>query len=108
MSSTSGIHWGYKVATDAFGYMDLASELVTLGDILEEKGYNQEFLCGSDARFAGRDNYFRKHGNYKIMDYYAAINAGYIPSDYYEFWGLEDRKLLVMILSTELKRFIPK
>lgn len=93
MSSTSGIHWGYKVATDAFGYMDLASNLITLGDILEEKGYNQEFLCGSDAHFAGRDNYFRKHGNYKIMDYYAAIDAGYIPSDYYEFWGLEDRKL---------------
>ncbi len=68
-----------------------ASKLVTLGDILEGKGYYNEFLCGSDGEFGGRAPYLKQHGNYRIYDYYSAIEDGYIDSDYYIWWGLEDR-----------------
>jgi phosphoglycerol transferase len=67
--------------------------LVNLGDVLVSKGYVQEFLCGSDGSFAGRDKYFRQHGNYRICDIYAAREKGYVPEDYWHSWGLEDNVL---------------
>ncbi len=44
--------------------------VVSLGDILNTQGYDQTFLCGSDASFAGRKLYFQSHGNYAIHDFY--------------------------------------
>ncbi|WP_195839035.1 sulfatase-like hydrolase/transferase [Roseburia porci] len=64
-----------------------------IGDILNEQGYNQEFMIGSDGKFAGRSSYFAGHGNYDIFDYYTAIDKNYIDKDYYEWWGFEDKKL---------------
>lgn len=67
--------------------------LITLGDILESEGYNNEFMAGSDFKFGGRDIYFKEHGNYKIFDYYTAIDEGLIDEDYKVWWGFEDEKL---------------
>lgn len=65
----------------------------SIGDILHEQGYNQEFLIGSDGNFAGRSSYFAGHGEYDVEDYNAAIDKGRIPSDYKVWWGYEDKKL---------------
>lgn len=65
----------------------------TLGDILEQAGYQQEVMMGSDSSFAGRGDYFRQHGNYIVNDYSTALEDGRLPTDYHEFWGYEDRKL---------------
>lgn len=65
----------------------------SIGDILHEAGYNQEFLIGSDGNFAGRSSYFRSHGQYDIFDYYTAIEEGRIAEDYHVWWGYEDAKL---------------
>lgn len=67
--------------------------VTTLGDILAENGYRQAFLLGSSAEFAGRDLYFREHGDYTIWDYDYSIAAGELPEDYYVWWGYEDEKL---------------
>ncbi|MBR4462367.1 MAG: sulfatase-like hydrolase/transferase [Erysipelotrichaceae bacterium] len=67
--------------------------LSTLGDILEDAGYKQELLLGSDAQFGGRDVYYRDHGDYTILDYPWAISEGKIPEDYKVWWGFEDEKL---------------
>lgn len=64
-----------------------------LGEILDEQGYNQTLLMGSEAEFAGRDKYFTQHGDYDIRDYHWAVDTGRISEDYYEWWGYEDRKL---------------
>ena len=48
---------------------------------------------GSNADFAGISNYYKQHGNYKIMDYNQALQDGKIPEDYHVFWGYEDQKL---------------
>lgn len=63
----------------------------TLGDVLEENGYNQELIIGSDADFGGRKQYFSNHGNFKIFDYNYAKDQGLI--DYYIWWGYEDYKM---------------
>jgi phosphoglycerol transferase len=65
----------------------------TLGDVLNAEGYNQEFMIGSDATFAGRGAYFTGHGNYKVFDYYTAVAEHKISSDYFVWWGYEDAKL---------------
>ena len=65
----------------------------TIGDILNENGYNQELLIGSKGTFAGRSSYFRGHGNYQIEDYDAVKEQGRLASDYKVWWGFEDEKL---------------
>lgn len=94
LGSTSGIPFCFPTAGNGMeNYSEFAPGLTTLGDILEDFGYNQEFLCGSDAKFAGRRNYFEQHGNYQIFDYFTAQDKNYIDDDYYVFWGFEDEYL---------------
>lgn len=69
-------------------------EVVSLGDILKEDGYHNVFMCGSEAAYAGRANYFRQHGAYEIFDVEKARQTGHIPEDYNEWWGFEDSKLI--------------
>lgn len=63
------------------------------GQILEQNGYNNCFLIGSDKAFANRGKYFEEHGDFEVCDYNWAIKTHKIPSDYYEWWGYEDEKL---------------
>ncbi len=67
--------------------------VVTLGDLLEEAGYQQCAMIGSDARFGGRKEYFERHGNLEIYDYHTAAETGMIPEGYHVWWGFEDEKL---------------
>ncbi len=93
-TTTSGVPYALPVDSTAISEGNsFASGLTTLGDILAEKGYQQEFLCGSDATFGGRRLYFEQHGNYEIFDLYTAREKGYVPSDYFTWWGYEDYRL---------------
>lgn len=79
----------------------------SLGEILEKEGYNQTLLIGSDADFAGRRDYYEKHGNYTIKDYNYAKENGWIDDDYYVWWGYEDSKLFEFA-KNELKELSSK
>lgn len=68
-------------------------KVVALGDILEEAGYNQMLLIGSDATFGGRRQLYTDHGGFQIRDYNYAVENGWIPPDYRVWWGYEDQKL---------------
>ena len=69
-------------------------EVVTLGDILKEQGYQQMLMIGSDASFGGRRLYFTQHGGYQMMDYLQAQSDGVVPKGYQASgWGFEDEKL---------------
>lgn len=91
---TSGLPLNISISSN---YMDTQdhffADAVTMGDILEQQGYSQTLLIGSDATFGGRRLYFTEHGNYEMQDYKYAIEQGLIPSDYYVWWGYEDEKL---------------
>lgn len=94
LAQTSGIPWSFPSGSESlFKYRGIADGMTNLGDILDSFGYNQMFLCGSDGNFAGRKQFFERHGNYEVFDYYSAIEEGYIDEDYLVFWGLEDAKL---------------
>lgn len=104
LGTTSGVPYKLPIGgNDAGEYAEFLPGLITLGDILLDNGYDNYFLCGSDAGFAGRKLYFEEHGNYSIYDYNTAVEEGIVPPDYYEFWGIEDCKLYD-IAKTELSR----
>ena len=93
-AQTSGLPLEISVHGNSMDTQDsFFSGVITLGDILNEAGYNQMLMIGSDATFGGRRLYFTEHGNYEMCDYYDAIEKGRIPEDYYVFWGYEDQKL---------------
>lgn len=64
-----------------------------LGDILEQQGYRQYFMMGSEKEFGNRDSLLKDHGNYIIYDLKSAKEDGSLPEDYHEYWGFEDSKL---------------
>ncbi|MBO4862771.1 MAG: sulfatase-like hydrolase/transferase [Eubacterium sp.] len=80
---------GNKMETESEFFPDM----VALGDILEDSGYKNYLMIGSEAKFGGRDTYFTQHGNYELLDYNWAIKEGKIPEDYFVWWGFEDEKL---------------
>lgn len=107
MGSTSGVPFSLAVygeennneANEEVGKNGrFANGLTTLGDILAHYHYNQEFICGSNATFAGRSTYFTVHGNYKIYDLFTAQKNGDLPINeenpdepyFDDWWGFED------------------
>lgn len=94
MALTSGVPYAFPIDSNNMGnHSSFAKNLVTMGDVLEKNGYRQYFQCGSDGDFAGRSDYFKQHGNYEILDLQYAKDKGYIPKDYFVWWGYEDYKL---------------
>jgi len=63
----------------------------SIGEILEDNGYQNFLLLGSDATFGGRRNLFTQHGNYEIWDFQSAIEEGKCKEQVW--WGYEDSKL---------------
>ena len=75
------------------GYGEFLPGVYSLGDVLNDNGYQNYLMIGSDAEFAGRKDYFKYHGNYNIKDYVYAKEKELIDEDYYVWWGYEDSKL---------------
>ena len=93
IASTSGLPLKVIDPNNYANYSDSLPGAYSLGDILENNGYNNYLMIGSDANFGGRKDYFKSHGNYTIYDYYYAQENGMIEKDYYVWWGDEDIKL---------------
>ena len=92
LGSTAGIP--YKIpgnhASPVSGVVYLGG-VTSLGDILEENGYTNYFMCGSDVSFAGKDMYLKQHGDYIIDDVNWALNNNLIKNTV--FWGYADETL---------------
>ena len=94
LATTTGVPFSFPVEGNSMGQDgSFASGITALGDILDQYGYKQIFLCGSDGVFAGRAAYYKTHGDYEMKDYHYAIQEHYIPEDYMVWWGYEDAKL---------------
>lgn len=94
VSTTSGLPLKLSIEGNSYGnYNTFLPGAYTLGDILNENGYNQEIMFGSDASYAGREHYFKEHGNYKIYDVNTAIEEGKMSEEDKVWWGFEDKDL---------------
>jgi len=94
VAHTAGVPLKLSISSNMYkNYSDSLPGVYNLGDILRDNGYNNYFMIGSDAEFGGRKDYFQKHGNYLLYDYYYAKYTELIEKDYYVWWGYEDKKL---------------
>ena len=96
LGSSSGTPYNIPLGRNAMEYFAefMPGLDTTLGEVLESEGYKNVFMCGSDIEFGGRGKYYSQHGNYELMDYYTAIDDGYIDRDYRVWWGHEDEILI--------------
>ena len=86
---------------------DMLEEYTSIGDILHDNGYYNEFIMGSDASFGYRDLLLEGEAYDKILDYNEMIDMGYISADYKEWWGVEDKKVFE-IAKSELDKLSEK
>lgn len=95
VAQTSGLPLKIPVEKNSMSkYGSFLPGAVTLGELLEEAGYKNMLMVGSYASFAGRDQYFKEHGNYEIWDFGTAQRTGKVPDGYdIGWWGIEDEKL---------------
>lgn len=92
ISHTSGLP--LKINTSSNGIIDFDEfmpKVTTIGDILEENGYHNYLIAGSDTVYGGRKSYFEEHGNYKIYDVNDALEDEVIEEKV--FWGFDDDTL---------------
>lgn len=59
-------------------------------NILQNNGYYQALMVGSDANFGGRRQYFSTHGIDRIYDINDFWQDGIVENDRYVWWGAED------------------
>ena len=77
-ASSSGVPFVFPAFENGMASRkSFAPNLVTLGDVLEQKGYNQMFLCGAPAEFGGIKKLLSEHGNYRFFDLNTAREQGY-------------------------------
>lgn len=90
-ASTTGVPLAFPGNdNDMEKYGSFASGIYNMGDFLKDEGYKQMFLCGSNSVYSGKKQYFLQHGDFQIYDYYNIAYDGYVPEDYFVWWGVED------------------
>ena len=93
-AQSSGLPLSISIEGNSMNTQDtFMPNVIMTGDILEEAGYNQMFLIGSNATFGGRRLMFTDHGNFTIHDWVYAGDSGRLPKGYFEWWGHRDSLL---------------
>jgi len=93
VSQYTGIPLKTEVANDMDQQNRFMPGAKTIGDILNENGYIQELMIGSQKEFAGTDKLFLQHGFDKICDINSLKQEYSFKSNELNQWGLDDYKL---------------
>ncbi|GAA0486762.1 LTA synthase family protein [Salinibacillus aidingensis] len=93
-STTSGLPLKIPVGQNRYRYSDdFMPGAYALGDILKQEGYQLSAMFGSNAKFGGRKNYYKSHGDYKVFDVNTAIHEGKMTASEKVWWGFDDSDL---------------
>ncbi len=93
-ASTTGTPVNIKLFNGYSEEKPFMKNVKSLGNILSDNGYNLELIQGSDKEFGALDLYAVDNGNYKVFDNNTAKEKGLVDKDYFEWWGIEDKKVL--------------
>ncbi len=94
VSQTSGVPLKISIGDNDYGkHSSFLPGSYTLGEVLEENGYTNYLLIGSESEFGGRKLYFEDHGNYNIWDLNSAIEEGKMTEEEKVWWGYSDNDL---------------
>ena len=61
--------------------------------ILNENGYYQTLMVGSNSKYGNRSDFYNAQGIDKIYDIDTAKSDGIVDEDYFVWWGMEDKYL---------------
>ncbi len=75
------------------GSNEFLSGAYSLGEVLQDNGYTNEIIMGSDGHFGNRKQYYECNGNYKVFDLNYAIENGKMTAEEKVWWGFDDDKL---------------
>ena len=91
-AQTAGVPLKLSVDANALSeYSVFLGGAYGIGEVLEDNGYHNFLLLGSDAIFGGRKNLFTQHGNYEIWDVECAVAENRITEKIW--WGYSDDNL---------------
>ena len=94
VSQTAGLPLKISIEQNSYGkYSTFLPGVYSLGEVLEENGYKNYLLLGSESQFGGRKLYFEQHGNYNIWDYNSAIEEKRMTKEDKVWWGYADSDL---------------
>lgn len=89
VAQTAGLPLKLSIDDNSLGeYSVFLGGAYSIGEILEENGYHNFLLLGSDATFGGRSNLFKQHGNYEIWDFQTALAENRVSEKIW--WGYPD------------------
>ncbi len=91
-AQSAGIPLKLSIDDNSLGeYSTFLEGAYSIGEILEDNGYHNFLLLGSDATFGGRRNLFTQHGNYEIWDFVSAMEENRVTEKIW--WGYTDKLL---------------
>ena len=91
-AQTAGVPLKLSIEDNAMGeYSTFLPGAYSIGQVLQDNGYHNYLLLGSDATFGGRKNLFKQHGNYEIWDFESAREEK--KADEQIWWGFTDDQL---------------
>lgn len=95
VAHTAGIPLKVPIGVDRneYGQDSFLPGVNSITNVLQEAGYYQTLMVGSDANFGGRKPYFEQHGLDRTFDIFTAREVGIVPPGYFVFWGMEDMHL---------------
>ncbi len=95
VSMTSGVPLKipFNIDRNSYGNDYFLPGITTLSNILDENGYYQALMVGSDSSYGGRKQYYTQHGADDVYDLFTARNSGFVHPDYWVWWGIEDVRL---------------
>lgn len=94
VAHTSGVPLKISIGDNDYGkHSSFLPGTYTLGEVLEENGYKNYLLIGSESEFGGRRQYFESHGNYEIWDYISALEENRMEEWQKVWWGYSDNDL---------------
>ncbi len=93
ISHTAAIPMKSPVSLKASATGKYYENAASLNTVLNDNGYNQAVMVGSQSQYGGRKEYFYQHGVDKVYDIYTAYDDKIVPDGYFEWWGMEDKHL---------------
>lgn len=92
MAQTTGMPM--KVGYSKKGVIDFSEFYLgtALGDILDDAGYKNYIIMGSDSKYGARDKLFSKH-HYEVSDVNTAIKSKKMSEEDIVWWGYSDKDL---------------
>ena len=91
VANTSGLPLKIPVQRSSYHSKNFMSGAYSIGDMLKDNGYYNEYISSARTSFGGIKEYFYNHGDYKIVDInsYKSFNISLEQKDFSE-WGFND------------------